>query len=278
MVSIQLGAAVGLSFETNTPVTTSNPAIILSPGWCGKVWQSGHSYAAHSVICPTATPGILWFTAAGGTSGGSQPAFTNVIGVTVVDNTVSWVSAANYFSYFPLPTDTLRGSNWHHFVFTNTGPAPSQQKAYLDGNALVHLSPQGTSASVNGLTQMSMGTGINPFAGTMDEVALYKTVLTPIQVANHYTTGKWFQQEEFGASVGGTPNGRFNKLMAVAGLDPNVMLNVPYPFRTLMYAETNAVTTTSALNYLQTMTETEPGIIFQDPNGMIDAYSHHISI
>ena len=48
---------------------------------------------------------------------------------------------------------------------------------------------------------------------------------------------------------------------------------MPYPFRTLMYSETNPITTTSALNYLQTQSQTEPGLIFQSPTGNIAAYS-----
>ena len=110
------------------------------------------------------------------------------------------------------------------------------------------------------------------FAGTISDVAFYSTSLTATQVINHYQTGIWFQYQEFGAAEGGAIAGRLNKVLELVGINPDI-LNVPYPFKTMLYAETEALTLTSALNYLQTTTETEPGLIFQGTDGVIEAYS-----
>ena len=169
--------------------------------------------------------------------------------------------------------DDVLDKNWHHVVATY---AASVATLYVDGvfsASVITPSVWTYPTAVTIGCDFINGTPTNGFVGTVSDVALYKIALTPTQVANHYQTGMWFQQQEYGASVGGTTAGRFNKALAVAGLNPAVLLSVPYQFRTLMYAETNVVTTTSVLNYLQTLSETEPGVIFQGPNGYLYAYN-----
>lgn len=124
--------------------------------------------------------------------------------------------------------------------------------------------------------------GFDPLLGTnfsqglpavISDVALYAVQLTQTQVTSHYQVGKWFQFQEFGAADGDGAAGRFNKVLDVAGLDPNVILKVPYPWMTALYAETNVINTTSALNYMQTTTQSEPGLIYQGPDGFIYAWN-----
>ena len=154
---------------------------------------------------------------------------------------------------------------WHHIVITYASEAFD---IYFDGAFDSSWMTNGVSWSNPANITFGCGAGAtNGWVGWMSDVALYSAVLTPAQILNHYTIGTWFQQLEYGAAQGDTTAGRFNKVMAVVGLDPETMLNVPYPFKTQMYAETNVLTTTSGLNYLQTLTETEPGIIFAAPVG-----------
>jgi len=126
---------------------------------------------------------------------------------------------------------------------------------------------------VNNIPAPIFGVPTNGFAGWMQDVSLYDTALTATQVANHYAATRWFQSVEIGADNGDYTAGRLNKVLATVGLDPATVLNVPYPFKTQLYAESADLTTTSALNYIQTITETEPGVIYQGQDGMIYAYN-----
>ena len=55
-------------------------------------WAPGTVYAANSYVVPSPGTGFYYKTLAGGTSGGSQPAFTTAaFGQTTTDNTVTWV-------------------------------------------------------------------------------------------------------------------------------------------------------------------------------------------
>jgi len=164
---------------------------------------------------------------------------------------------------------TLNGA-WHQVAVSYSASVAS---IYIDGTLDSTWATGGSWSNPTSVTIGCNAGALNGWTGLMQDVALYKTALSASQIANHFQTGMWFQQQEYGASVGGTNAGRLNKLMAVEGLNSSQMLNVPYPFRTLMYSETNNVTTTSGLNYLQTMSETEPGLIFQGPDGVIQALS-----
>lgn len=178
---------------------------------------------------------------------------------------------------------TIFDGDFHHYVFVSS----SSPAFYVDGLPIPMAVPFECS-SISGVSFGSPANSISPLTGTADfsvlasgwpgemqDVALYSKALTAEQIANHYETGQWFRQQEFGASVGpqSASVGRLNKVIAVSGL-PQSILNVPYPFHSYLYAETNAVTTSSGLNYIQTLTETEAGgIIYQGQNGQINAYS-----
>jgi hypothetical protein len=111
------------------------------------------------------------------------------------------------------------------------------------------------------------------FTGLLSDVALYKGALTTAQIRNQYTIGSWFREADYAARNGDASYGRLNQLLTVVGLDPTTVLNVPYDFQTQVFGEVQSVATTSALNYMQTLADTEPGIIFQSPDGFIQAYN-----
>ncbi len=159
---------------------------------------------------------------------------------------------------------------WHHVVLPYSASVIS---IYIDGS---FDSSWNTNGSWIGPSSITIGCDAGPangWVGAMQDVALYSSVLTAAQIQNHYSIGTWFRSQEVGAASGSVSAGRLNKVLAVAGLNPSQMLNVPYPFKTTLYAETNNVTTTSGLNYLQTLSETEPGLVFAGPNGMVNCYS-----
>lgn len=198
---------------------------------------------------------------------------------------------ANYY-VAGQPVQNMFDGNWHHLVVNSGGAVYNSSvvqpmAVYVDGvEAEQPLPSQGTFSNFTLLKVGTPGqnvTGIapgrspiasQPFPGMMADVALYNGMnLTSDQIALHYSYGIWFQSIEYGAVQGDYAAGRFNKVLAVLGLDPTTVMNVPHPFRTLLFAETDNVTKTSALNYMQTLADTEPGMIFQNASGTISAYS-----
>lgn len=187
------------------------------------------------------------------------------------------------FNAYQYPTNPFDG-NWHYLVRCNNDPYP-----YLDNNPptfyqvataiggnienlIFGTAPGGVGLNPNE-TSSNLNTNSQAFTGLLDEVALYDGTLTAPQRLNHFDTALWFQQQEFGALNGSPAASRLGKVLAVMGLDPAVILRVPYPFGTLLYAETDTLVNTSPLNYAQTTSQTEPGIIFQGPDGYIYAYN-----
>ena len=173
--------------------------------------------------------------------------------------------------------NTLDG-NWHH-ICVQVSPEPSPTgvtRIFIDG-VLVSSQPNPATTTFADPTGITVGCDGDPHNGLpawLQDVALYSEFLTGAQVQRHYEVGKWFQAIELGAANGAAHEARLNKVLAVSGLDPSTMLAVPnnVPFKTYLYAETNPVTTTSGLNYMQTTSETEPALIFQGPTGIISAY------
>ena len=158
---------------------------------------------------------------------------------------------------------------WHHVVVTYTNAA-SVTAAYIDGEfgASVH-----TGASWKNLNDITVGCNrwssqrMGPVACRTSPFTLPHLLLLKWQTTMLLASGSRPSKPELLGNVS-----RLDIVMNVALL-PLTMLNTPYPFRTPLYAETNTLTTTSALNYVQTMTETEPGLIFQGPDGTLQAYS-----
>lgn len=230
--------------------------------------------------------GLTFTTTIGGT-GSTLFSAANVagVGLNAVDIRVGATTAASITSFNRVNVGTYNSVNgsytapvtaagninvldgaWHHIVVPYSASVAS---IYVDGS---FSASAGTGAGWANPKSITIGTDAGPlngWVGMMSDVALYSTALSASVIANHYSIGTYFQHVET-ATAGTSP--RLNSVMLVAGL-PTSILNVPYPFRTSLYAETNVVTTTSALNYIQTMTESEPGLIFQQPNGLIGSYS-----
>ncbi len=234
--------------------------------------------------------GLLFSSTIGGTGSTLFSAATVAgVGTNAVDIRVGATTAASITSFNRVNAgtyDSLNGSytapvtaqgninvlngSWHHIAVPYSASVVS---IYVDGSFSASAGTGATWANPQSITIGCDAGPLNGWVGMLQDVALYTSALTASQIANHFSIGTWFQGVEYSASVGSVNAGRLNKLLVVEGLDPSKILNVPYPFRTQLYAETNQITTTSGLNYLQTLTESEPGLIFQGPNGQINAYS-----
>ena len=113
-----------------------------------------------------------------------------VVGATTVVYTNSTeISSNTYAASFAIPAGDLGGASWIHLVGTYDG---ANWKLYRNG-ALVatQASPVGALA-VNDADWAVGSTGngwADPFAGLVDEVAIYSYALSANQVSGHYKAG-----------------------------------------------------------------------------------------
>ncbi len=87
--------------------------------------------------------------------------------------------------------DAGKAGTWSHVVVTWDGPS-STATMYVNGEnvgAATGTFKANTAAKPPSLSVGSYDTGSNPFVGAVDEVAIYKKVLTGTQITAHYQNG-----------------------------------------------------------------------------------------
>jgi hypothetical protein len=87
---------------------------------------------------------------------------------------------------------------WHHVVGVRDRTA-GQSRLFVDGQMVVEWSFIGSSINESAGENVPLfigtrgihedGTGLSPFEGRIDEVALYRSALSGVQVLNHYDVG-----------------------------------------------------------------------------------------
>ncbi len=95
-----------------------------------------------------------------------------------------WTGVANTIT----TTAAYNNNAWHHLVATQ---GPDGMKLYVDG-VLRGTNPQTDQQAYTGYWRVGGDNTWGPqpwFAGNVDEVAVYSSVLTPTQVAQHYALG-----------------------------------------------------------------------------------------
>jgi hypothetical protein len=172
-------------------------------------------------------------------------------------------------------SSVLLDGSLHHVIVTYDG---NFALLYIDG--AVDAVWTWSIVNLTDLTGILVGCSAGPsqgFAGLIQDVALYSSALSGADIASHYTTGYWFQGDDLGASNAAGASARLNKVLAVAAF-PAGLTAIGTPFKTSVYGETQPVTTTTALDYVQLITETEPGLIFQGQDGNIYALNRQYVI
>jgi hypothetical protein len=123
--------------------------------------------------------------------------------------------------------DLTGGSNaqdvWSHIVVVWNGVSPV---LYVNGALADDTNAPTASGIYNASTAatLSLGSyddGANPFNGSVDEFAFYQTALTPLQIANHFTTA---------AST--TPNAYRDAVIADGAVE--YLQNIPEPSSALL--------------------------------------------
>lgn len=117
-----------------------------------------------------------------GGSGSPELYFDNSVAGRVYGYSNGWGVACHSSS-------AISDTNWHYFVLTKD--TSHNWKLYID--AVDVTVTDGTPQSVNtaGATEFGrqVGGATGYFAGSLDEIAIYKSVLTLSQVQAHYTAG-----------------------------------------------------------------------------------------
>ena len=293
---------VGSGFETPTYVVTPSPPV---GGFVVYQVDRPITFSNNNPINAKAYPAS--FTLFSGTNGsgktfdiriGANYDFGNILGQSVFPQPAIvyrnrlfvgfyfTLSGIDYISPDAISGDhSLLDGAWHHVVVTESSNVIS---LYVDGVLDSSFATGGGTYTYHNPTLLSIGSDIvadaptdrpllgvpiNGLPGKMQDVALYQRALSADEVAADYAVGTWFASTEIGAANGDATAGRLNKVLTVMGLDPATVLNVPFPFVTELYAENSSLTTTSALTYIQTQGETEPGLIFQNVDGEFYAYN-----
>jgi hypothetical protein len=80
----------GTGYTTGGATLSSLTAVETEANSWGTAWAASTAYTAGQVIRPATGNGFLYVCVVAGTSGGSTPTFTTVVGNTTADNTVTW--------------------------------------------------------------------------------------------------------------------------------------------------------------------------------------------
>lgn len=154
-------------------------------------------------------------------------------------------------------THTLTGPNvadgaWHFLAVTGDG---TTMRLYVDGAQVANTACTSSVTSHTGIGATSGG----PPAGYA-HIAVYDTTLTPAQIETQYQIGTaGFVVQDSGA--------RINAILALAGI-PAGLNNVGAGVVNVQ-AVTSPLTTTTAASYLQQVVNTERGMLYQDPTGVL---------
>jgi hypothetical protein len=84
-------------------------------------------------------------------------------------------------------TTAVTDSAWHYVAATKEGPT---SRLYIDGINVTGTVTNQTMADNTLPLVIGQSTGSSFFPGTIDEVALYNTPLTPAQITSHYSSGR----------------------------------------------------------------------------------------
>ena len=198
----------------------------------------------------------------------------------VVDNTFLYIDGSGLptlstatdggsISAFLAGSAAVNDGNWHHYA-VRVSTSLSLWTLYVDGVLIgtgtgYQWGLGGTQEHflaggywVGGTsTSLSIGAG---FTGSMDQVAYYSSALSSSQIANHYELGSaGFLIQDSGARV--------KAVLDSAG--------IPSALYSLDTGNVNVAGATSSLNqstamaYLQQVVNTERGLLYQDPSGVI---------
>ena len=169
-----------------------------------------------------------------------------------------------YCAFAGTGTKRVDDGNWHHLVYTLDG---TNATLYIDGVANV------SSAYTSEFSEAFLGLGV--YVGTIPvpatnaniaQVAIYTTAMTAAQVASQYAIGTaGFVTQDTGA--------RITAILQVAGLASS-QYNIGAGNITVQ-GSTSSLATSTAMSYLNTVVNSEKGILYQDGAGVMQFRNRH---
>jgi hypothetical protein len=276
----------GLAFGAQSPLLTESVTAAAGPG---MMQTSVNSPGSGTIMAEG------WFKTTGSDESlldfpASQSAgtfYTTTVGVSSGGN-----ATIQYGHGFPgqLPTSfgtfcsgpIINDGRWHHIAAeVPCGSSGASWKLYVDGVLT------GTSGAPGAYTFGNSGSWpisvagnawggvifgalyynyLPNFSGSVGQVAYYTTPLTAAQVLADYQIGSatWLVQDS---------GARINAVLKVAGV-PSGLTNVGAGLIQCQGA-TSALTTTTAMSYLNTIVNTERGFMYQDTSGVIQYRNRH---
>lgn len=189
-----LGAAGAISSDTNTAVTFDGIDDYISAAnqtygdLSIELWFKSTQFFSNDFGNPHCTQ---WWQGAALADADVSGAFDD-FGVGLCDGKVigGIGNGAGSADQSVVSATTYNDGNWHHVVLTRT-QATGVFQLYVDGvsqgTGTSNTRPLDDSAAINfGRT----ATGVNYFAGTLDEIAIYNAVLSGATISNHYAVAR----------------------------------------------------------------------------------------
>jgi len=168
------------------------------------------------------------------------------------------------FVFAGTATKRVDDGNWHHLVYTMDGTTAT---IYVDGVA--NVSSAYSVAFSDALLGLGIHVGTRPVPTTnvnIAQVAIYTTAMTAAQVASQYAIGSaGFVTQDTGA--------RITAILQVAGLASS-QYNVGAGNITVQ-GSSSSLATQTAMSYLNTVVNSEKGIVYQDGAGVVQFRNRH---
>ena len=270
-----LGAAGVLLYDTNAAIdlsngTTSTSAFITLPpvaqyiagSWTWEFWFKTSS---------SSTQGLMHW---GCNASGTQAMALNIVGGVL---TLQW---GNQYTSSVGPTlggtlftgtATVTDGNWHHVSIQMNVPSTNGASTftiYQDGVSIGsggNVTTWTGVALVGGLQWNAVGgggylSGTAPtFVGSVDEIAVYGSLLGTTGLAARVTAGNLFRKVESSGT-------RVKSVLTVMGV-PTAYQNIAGG-QSQVQNETSSLTTQQALSYIQTVEKAEAGFSYVDESGV----------
>lgn len=262
-----------LTDDTTTALFTTAGGIPGSVNGVSPISSGAQTIELLFMMPPQTTAGV--FFAAGN---GSYVSFSSA-GLSISGQITGSGTAASVVIVSP----QIDNGQWHHLIITCSAATNGTMTVYLDGvnqntlasSTVVIASGGGGSALLTTGTTFFFGSGtyVNgiqyTYNGNLADLAVYTSVLTTAQVANHYSlfSAGWAIQYS---------GQRIAEILTVIGW-PSNMQNLATGISQVQ-AATSSLTQTSALSYCQTVEQTEMGAMFVDSSGNITFYDRHYNI